>query len=38
MMLVDTSVWFAMTVPSDQDHAAVAQLFRHNTEPLLTAD
>ncbi len=38
MIFVDTSVWFSMTVPSDQDHAAVAQLFRQNTEPLLTTD
>jgi len=38
MMFVDTSVWFSMAVPSDQDHAVVAQLFRQNTEPLLTTD
>jgi uncharacterized protein len=38
MIFVDTSVWFAMAVPSDQDHAAVAELLRQNTEPLLTTD
>jgi len=38
MMFVDTSAWFAMAVPSDQDHAAVALLFQQNTEPLLTTD
>lgn len=38
MIFVDTSGWFAMTVPTDQDHLAVAQVFREATEPLLTTD
>ena len=38
MIFVDTGAWFAMAVPSDQDHAAVAQCFSRSTEPLLTTD
>lgn len=38
MIFVDAGAWFAMTVPSDQDHAAVARCFSQSAEPLLTTD
>ena len=38
MIFVDTSAWFAMTVPSDQDHAAVTHCFSQSAEPLFTTD
>jgi predicted nucleic acid-binding protein len=38
MIFVDTGAWFAMAVPSDQDHAAVAECFGRATEPLITTD
>ena len=38
MIFVDTSGWFAMAVPTDQDHAAVAQCFQQATQKLLTTD
>ncbi|HWQ36302.1 MAG TPA: DNA-binding protein [Blastocatellia bacterium] len=38
MIFVDTGAWFAMAVPSDQDHNMVAECFRQCTRPLLTTD
>lgn len=38
MIFVDTGAWFAMAVPSDQDHNAVTQCFSQTTELLLTTD
>jgi predicted nucleic acid-binding protein len=38
MIFVDTGAWFAMAVPTDQDHAAVAQCFGQNIAPLITTD
>ncbi|MBI1761308.1 MAG: type II toxin-antitoxin system VapC family toxin [Acidobacteria bacterium] len=38
MIFVDTGAWFAMSVPSDQDHAAIAQCFSQTAEPLFTTD
>ena len=38
MIFVDTGAWFAMAVPSDQDHAIIAQCFSQSTESLLTTD
>ncbi len=38
MIFIDTGAWFAMAVPSDQDHAAVAQCLAQLSEPLLTTD
>ncbi|MCI0525394.1 MAG: type II toxin-antitoxin system VapC family toxin [Acidobacteria bacterium] len=38
MIFVDTGAWFAMAVPSDQDHDAVAQCFAQTSEPLFTTD
>lgn len=38
MIFVDTGAWFAMTVPSDQDHDAVERCFAQISEPLFTTD
>ena len=38
MIFVNTGAWFAMAVPSDQDHAAIAHCFSQSKEPLLTTD
>lgn len=38
MIFVDTGAWFAMAVPSDQDHATVAECFSNAMEPLITTD
>ncbi|MGH9755991.1 MAG: type II toxin-antitoxin system VapC family toxin [Blastocatellia bacterium] len=38
MIFVDTGAWFAMTVPSDQDHIAVAQCFSQSVARLITTD
>lgn len=38
MIFLDTGVWFAMAVPSDQDHALVAPYFASLSAPLLTTD
>jgi predicted nucleic acid-binding protein len=38
MIFVDTGAWFAMAVPLDQDHIAVAQCFSQNVSRLITTD
>lgn len=38
MIFVDTGAWFAMAVPSDKDHAAIAHCFSQSKETLLTTD
>lgn len=35
MIFVDTGAWFAMAVPLDQDHIAVAQCFSQNVARLI---
>jgi predicted nucleic acid-binding protein len=37
-VLVDTSAWFALYVPDDQDHARARQWYETNKWPLLTTD
>src|SRR5437868_3040871 len=38
MIFVDTGIWFAMAVPTDQDHALVSTCLSRLGEPLLTTD
>jgi predicted nucleic acid-binding protein len=38
MIFVDTSAWFATTVPSEITHETATAWFGHNKEPLLTTD
>jgi uncharacterized protein len=38
MIFVDTGAWFAMAVPSDQDHLLVAPYFARYAASLLTTD
>lgn len=38
MIFVDTGAWFAMAVPLDQDHIAVAQCFSQSVARLITTD
>jgi uncharacterized protein len=38
LIFVDTSAWFAASVPDDQDHAAAASWLAKNQEPLVTTD
>lgn len=38
MIFVDTGAWFAITVPSDPNHAQAKAWLRSNTKPLLTTD
>ena len=37
-VLVDTSAWFALYVPDDQDHSSAFQWYEANNQPLLTTD
>lgn len=37
-VLVDTSAWFALYVPDDEDHATAVQWYDANELPLLTTD
>jgi len=36
MLFVDTGAWFALSVPSDPDHARAKDFIRGNQEPLVT--
>lgn len=38
MIFVDTSAWFAGSVPSDQDHAIASLWFSENIDLLITTD
>lgn len=38
MIFVDTGAWFAMAVPSDQDHALVVPYFASHAAMLFTTD
>lgn len=38
MLFVDTSAWFALTVPSDPNYASAKAWMQHNPSPLLTTD
>jgi predicted nucleic acid-binding protein len=37
-LFVDTGAWYALSVPSDPDHAAASAFLRSNTERLVTSD
>jgi predicted nucleic acid-binding protein len=37
-IFVDTGAWFALSVPSDPDHAAAVAFLRANAERLVTSD
>ena len=37
-VFVDTSAWFALYVPDDQDHSAAVTWFEANHRPLVTTD
>lgn len=37
-VFVDTSAWFALYVPDDEDHARAVQWFEANDIPLVTSD
>jgi uncharacterized protein len=37
-IFVDTGAWFALSVPSDPDHAAAVAFVRTNNERLVTSD
>jgi hypothetical protein len=37
-VFVDTSAWFAASVPSDPDHRAAAKFIRNNRQRLVTSD
>lgn len=37
-VFVDTGAWYAAAVSTDPDHAAAAQFFGDNQQPLLTTD
>jgi len=37
-VFVDTGAWYALSVPSDPDHAAAISFMRSNSEPLVTSD
>jgi predicted nucleic acid-binding protein len=38
MIFVDTSAWFASTVPSDTNYRSASSWVNQNTQPLLTTD
>jgi predicted nucleic acid-binding protein len=38
VIFVDTSVWYALLVPDDPDHAVVSGWFNANSEILVTSD
>jgi predicted nucleic acid-binding protein len=38
MVFVDTGAWFALSVPSDANHAAAVAFLATNQEPLVTSD
>ncbi len=38
MLFVDTGAWYALTVPSDPDHAAATHFLQQNPRPLVTSD
>ncbi len=38
MLFVDTGAWYALTVPSDPDHAAARHFLQQNPRPLVTSD
>jgi len=37
-VFVDTGAWYAISVPSDPDHAAASEFMRSNRERLVTSD
>lgn len=37
-VFVDTSAWFALYVPDDQDHPTAVEWYEANNHPLLTTD
>ena len=37
-VFVDTGAWYAISVPSDPDHATGSAFVKSNTEPLVTTD
>lgn len=38
MIFVDTSAWFAYTIPDDEHHEEALRWMRHNQLPLVTSD
>ena len=38
MIFVDTGAWFALSVPTDLDHAAANSFVQNNREPLFSTD